>query len=194
MVEHDLASGDFSVLLVSQNLSEEEVGSKAGKRFSRATKAAAYLRDALPTAPRCFTCGGLLYLNSIETGHHVHKRDRGPAVLSNAIMQHPSATALGAVTERDSDGNYPKKEVNSASKRRSVAPGWSCIVTVKVLADELALPHACHSCRARRRIARVEPGPHQRLHVVGEIRSRALPRTGFRCASRTHDRQCRAHP
>lgn len=92
MVEHDLASGDFSVLLVSQNLSEEEVGSKAGKRFSRATKAAAYLRDALPAAPRCFTCGGLLHLNSIETGHHVHKHDRDPAVLSNAIMQ-TSATA-----------------------------------------------------------------------------------------------------
>jgi hypothetical protein len=60
-----------------------------GKPFPRDVKGAAFLRDALPTAPKCVTCGGLLHRNGMQTGHVVHKRDGGSGEVSNAVMQHP---------------------------------------------------------------------------------------------------------
>lgn len=60
-----------------------------GKRFSRDTKGAAYLRDALPTAPRCATCQGLLHKNGMQAGHKKHRREGGTGHVSNAMMQHP---------------------------------------------------------------------------------------------------------
>lgn len=57
--------------------------------FTREMKGAAFLRDALPSAPRCPTCGGMLHKNGMQVGHQTAKRDGGKAVLSNSMMQHP---------------------------------------------------------------------------------------------------------
>lgn len=57
--------------------------------FSRETKGAAYLQGALPTAPKCPTCGGLMHHNGMQVGHVQAKRDGGKGVLGNAQMQHP---------------------------------------------------------------------------------------------------------
>jgi len=63
--------------------------SAPGKKFARETKGAAYLRDALPRAFRCATCGGILHINAMQTGHQTHRRDGGTANINNAMMQHP---------------------------------------------------------------------------------------------------------
>jgi hypothetical protein len=79
---------DFSFLFADE-AAMDAVKTEGGTRFKRETKGAAYLRDAIPTAPRCHTCGGLLHRNGMQTGHQKHKRDGGCGELSNAIMQHP---------------------------------------------------------------------------------------------------------
>lgn len=58
-------------------------------KFNRDTKGAAYLRDALPSTPKCPTCGGLLHRNGMQTGHRKARREGGPATVANAQMQHP---------------------------------------------------------------------------------------------------------
>ncbi|QQP88616.1 DUF262 domain-containing protein [Skermanella sp. TT6] len=63
--------------------------SSPGRKFSRETKGAAFLRDALPTAPRCPTCGGIMHRNGMQAGHVKAKRDGGTGDVSNAMMQHP---------------------------------------------------------------------------------------------------------
>ncbi len=60
-----------------------------GGSFSRDVKGAAFIRDALPSAPKCPTCGGLMHRNGMQVGHKRPKRDGGSGNLSNAIMQHP---------------------------------------------------------------------------------------------------------
>lgn len=57
--------------------------------FSKDVKGAAFLRSALPAAPKCPTCGGLMHKNGMQVGHIHAKRDGGPGTLSNAMMQHP---------------------------------------------------------------------------------------------------------
>ena len=57
--------------------------------FSRDIKGAAYLRDALPSAPKCPTCGGMMHRNAMQVGHQQARRDGGSGDLSNAFMQHP---------------------------------------------------------------------------------------------------------
>jgi hypothetical protein len=65
------------------NTSETET-----KEFSRETKAAAFIRDALPGSPRCKICGGYLpsRLNSID--HIKRKADGGLGTLDNAQLTH----------------------------------------------------------------------------------------------------------
>lgn len=57
--------------------------------FSRDTKGAAFLRDALPSAPKCPTCQGLMHRHGMQVGHQIARRDGGAATLDNAMMQHP---------------------------------------------------------------------------------------------------------
>ncbi len=59
------------------------------KEFSRETKAAAYIREALPGSPRCKICGGYLpcRVNSID--HKKRKADGGLGTLDNAQLTHP---------------------------------------------------------------------------------------------------------
>lgn len=57
--------------------------------FSRDVKGAAFLRDAVPTAPRCPTCGGLVHRNGMQVGHQNARRAGGSGSLENAMIQHP---------------------------------------------------------------------------------------------------------
>ncbi len=60
-----------------------------GKEFSRETKAAAFIRDALPGCLRCKICNGYLpsRINSID--HIKRKADGGLGTLDNAQLTHP---------------------------------------------------------------------------------------------------------
>ncbi len=64
-------------------------GELAGRKFNRETKGAAFLRDAIPSAPKCPTCGGIMHRNGMQVGHQKPRRDGGSGDLSNAMMQHP---------------------------------------------------------------------------------------------------------
>ncbi len=64
-------------------------GKTSTGKFTRDVKGGAFLRDALPTAPKCPTCGGILHRNGMHTGHKEHRREGGVGSLSNAYMQHP---------------------------------------------------------------------------------------------------------
>jgi hypothetical protein len=86
-VEEELARDpDYGFLVEAPQELRLDVG--AG-RFSRDTKGGAFLRDALPSAPRCPTCGGIMHRNGMQAGHILARREGGPASLSNAQMQHP---------------------------------------------------------------------------------------------------------
>jgi hypothetical protein len=60
-----------------------------GRSFRRETKGGAFLKDALPVAPKCPTCGGLMHRNGMQTGHRDHRRKGGDDSLANAQIQHP---------------------------------------------------------------------------------------------------------
>jgi hypothetical protein len=57
--------------------------------FSRDAKGAAFLQSALPSAPKCPTCRGLMHINGMQVGHVRAKRDGGTGHPNNAVMQHP---------------------------------------------------------------------------------------------------------
>ncbi len=57
--------------------------------FSHDVKGAAFLREALPSAPKCPTCGGVLHHNGMQVGHKIARREGGHGSLNNAMMQHP---------------------------------------------------------------------------------------------------------
>ena len=60
-----------------------------GGSFNREVKGAAYIASALPTAPKCPTCGGLIHRNGMQTGHKQAKREGGSGRIENAGPQHP---------------------------------------------------------------------------------------------------------
>lgn len=79
-----LKNAEFAFMFTIQ----PDVESASGK-FTRDVKGGAFLRDALPTAPKCFTCGGILHKNGMQAGHREHRRDGGSGTMANAKMQHP---------------------------------------------------------------------------------------------------------
>ncbi|MDB9511161.1 DUF262 domain-containing protein [Kamptonema animale CS-326] len=66
------------------NTSETE-----SKEFSRETKSAAYIRDALPGSPRCKICEGYLPSGFSSIDHKIRKADGGLGTLENAQLTHP---------------------------------------------------------------------------------------------------------
>ncbi len=66
------------------NTSETE-----SKEFSRETKSAAYIREALPGYPRCKICGGYLPSGFNTIDHKIRKADGGLGTLDNAQLTHP---------------------------------------------------------------------------------------------------------
>lgn len=87
-VANDLAKDQEYGFLIALPPIEISIDAGEGK-FSRDTKGAAFLRDALPSAPKCATCGGILHRNGMHTGHQQHRREGGSSDISNAQMQHP---------------------------------------------------------------------------------------------------------
>ncbi|WP_449416394.1 GmrSD restriction endonuclease domain-containing protein [Phormidium nigroviride] len=66
------------------NTSETE-----SKEFSRETKSAAYIREALPGCPRCKICEGYLPSGFNSIDHKIRKADGGLGTLQNAQLTHP---------------------------------------------------------------------------------------------------------
>jgi Protein of unknown function DUF262/HNH endonuclease len=59
------------------------------KAFSKETKSAAFIREALCGIPKCKICGGHLHVNSISIDHIQRKADGGMGCLDNAQLTHP---------------------------------------------------------------------------------------------------------
>ena len=58
-------------------------------KFSSTAKSAAYIRDALSSAPTCKICGGLVHVNAISFDHIQRKREGGLGTVDNAQLSHP---------------------------------------------------------------------------------------------------------
>lgn len=69
--------------------SPEELLALGDGSFSRDAKGAAFIQNALPSAPRCPTCRGFLHRNGMQVGHIQAKRDGGMGTVDNSMMQHP---------------------------------------------------------------------------------------------------------
>jgi hypothetical protein len=61
----------------------------SGKPFSAKAKSAGYFAQALPIAPRCPLCGGLLHTNGMTADHKEEKAQGGSSASSNARYVHP---------------------------------------------------------------------------------------------------------
>lgn len=83
------STNEYAFLFADELIEKIPAETTRGKKFNRDTKGAAYLRDALPTAPKCPTCGGLMHRNGMQAGHREHRRDGGSNTVGNAAMQHP---------------------------------------------------------------------------------------------------------
>lgn len=78
-------SAEFAYLNLDEIHQEETVSPS----FSRSTKSAAYIFEAIRNSPKCKICGGILHQKSISIDHKVRKEDGGIGLLSNAQLSHP---------------------------------------------------------------------------------------------------------
>ncbi len=97
---HKLSQGTDKKNVIKEIVAEKSFGSLKtktksdvieiqSKEFSRETKSAAYIRDALPGSPRCKICGGYLPSRFISIDHKTRKADGGLGTLDNAQLTHP---------------------------------------------------------------------------------------------------------
>jgi hypothetical protein len=68
---------------------DDRITPTVSKRFSRETKSATFLKEALQSAIRCKICNGFLHFNSISIDHIIRKADGGIGVAENAQLSHP---------------------------------------------------------------------------------------------------------
>lgn len=73
-------------------------GTKRGK-FSRNTKSAIYLAEALAHPHRCKVCRGLLHCNSMNVDHIDRHEDGGSGDFANGQMTHPYCTSTYKETQ-----------------------------------------------------------------------------------------------
>ncbi|EFI51549.1 DUF262 domain-containing protein [Afipia sp. 1NLS2] len=85
---HSLLKKDAKFEFMFGDAFDDDTGTVTS-RFPRDVKGAAFLREALPTAPKCPTCGGILHRNGMHAGHIEPRREGGSGKLANAQMQHP---------------------------------------------------------------------------------------------------------
>ncbi|MFT6372817.1 MAG: hypothetical protein ACJAZT_001571 [Gammaproteobacteria bacterium] len=78
-------SSDFSYL----NLDELHQNETVSPSFSKSTKSAAYISEAIKTAQKCKICGAILHQKSISIDHKIRKEDGGTGSLANAQLSHP---------------------------------------------------------------------------------------------------------
>ncbi|MEC4816192.1 MAG: HNH endonuclease signature motif containing protein [Scytonema sp. PMC 1069.18] len=77
---------NFGALKIKPKTDTSEIQSK---EFSRETKAATFIRDALPGCPQCKICGGYLPSGFSSIDHITRKADGGLGTLDNAQLTHP---------------------------------------------------------------------------------------------------------
>jgi hypothetical protein len=68
---------------------DDRISTITAKRFSRETKSATFIKEALQGAIRCKICGGFLHFNSISVDHIIRKEDGGLGIAENAQLSHP---------------------------------------------------------------------------------------------------------
>jgi Protein of unknown function DUF262/HNH endonuclease len=96
---------DFAFLLTDeQEQQQRKSEGAAGKGFSRAAKSGAFLEEALPSAPRCGLCGGLLHVNGIVSDHIVEKEQGGSSAGANARPIHPRCNSERKHLSNDQHG------------------------------------------------------------------------------------------
>ncbi|MGO2513584.1 HNH endonuclease family protein [Marinomonas polaris] len=78
-------SSEFSYLSLDE-LNQIETSNTS---FSKATKSAAFISEAIANAPKCKICGGILHNKSISIDHKVRKQDGGDGSRENAQLTHP---------------------------------------------------------------------------------------------------------
>ncbi len=78
-------SEEFSYI----NLDEISYTEGHSPSFSKSIKNAAYISEAIKTAPRCKICCGILHQKSISIDHKQRKEDGGNGTLLNAQLAHP---------------------------------------------------------------------------------------------------------
>lgn len=66
-----------------------EVEESQNQDFSRETKSAAFIKEALDSALKCKICNGYIHKNAISIDHIVRKEDGGSGKLENAQLTHP---------------------------------------------------------------------------------------------------------
>jgi len=86
VVKKIISDKDFSYLAVKPKDKTSYVNSKD---FSRETKSATFIREALCGVPKCKICKGYLHRNSISVDHIKRKADGGLGSLENAQLTHP---------------------------------------------------------------------------------------------------------
>lgn len=85
----EISAREVFSYLKSETNSEYVYDSEKSGAFSRETKSAAFIRDALPSALRCAICGGFLNFNAIQVDHIKRKQDGGCNKIDNAQLAHP---------------------------------------------------------------------------------------------------------
>ncbi|WP_375454652.1 HNH endonuclease family protein [uncultured Methylobacterium sp.] len=92
-------SDEFSFLLSTQPLAIDQEDSNPRRRFNRATKSAAFLDAALPTALKCAVCGGFVHVNSMQFDHKTEARNGGATDASNAQVTHPYCNSAKSILQ-----------------------------------------------------------------------------------------------
>ena len=78
---------------------------KEGADFSRDTKSATFLREALEGAVRCSICGARLHQKSITVDHVQRKQDGGTGSVDNAQLAHGYCNSGYKESQRVRDGS-----------------------------------------------------------------------------------------
>ncbi|MEB3177719.1 MAG: DUF262 domain-containing protein [Nostocaceae cyanobacterium] len=86
VVNKIIANKEFSYLTIKP---KDKTDNGNSKDFSRETKSAAFIREALSGVPKCKICSGYLHVNSISIDHIKRKADGGLGTLDNAQLTHP---------------------------------------------------------------------------------------------------------
>jgi len=85
-----ISEAEFKFLATDDLEQKQQVhDGKPHGSFSRASKSAGFLDQALPTAAKCALCGGLLHVNGIVTDHIKDKALGGSSASANAQPVHP---------------------------------------------------------------------------------------------------------
>ena len=80
---------NYAFLTVPRPAGLHAPSGKERKAFNTNTKTAAFFALALPSAPKCAICQGLVHKNSVQFDHVQRIRDGGGADVTNAQVTHP---------------------------------------------------------------------------------------------------------